>query len=219
VTIHGRAVTLVVAALAFVLLSGCSESDPTTAVPQAVPTSSPSSSTASTTPAPAPGNGVRTRSATLPTAEPSSPAPSRLTIETASLDISVRPVGVASDGQMELPPDPAVIGWYRFGPGPADDQGTVVLGGHLDSRQYGVGPLVRLRRIDEGDLITVRLNDGSAARYRVQDVEDIAKKKLPVDRLFAREGPRVLKIVTCGGPYDRDNGGYRDNLIVTAVPV
>ncbi|MEV0288555.1 MULTISPECIES: class F sortase [unclassified Kribbella] len=216
-TNHRRAAALVVAALTLVLLPGCSPPGSTvTASKDSSRPSSPSPSSTVTTAGS--GSSVRTRSATLPTAEPSPSAPSRVVIEAAALDISVRPVGVAKDGQMELPPDPRVIGWYRFGPGPTDDQGTVVLGGHLDSKEYGVGPLVRLRRLDRGDLITVRSGDGSTVRYRVRQVDDIAKKKLPVDQLFAREGPPVLKIVTCGGPYDRNDGGYRDNLVVTATP-
>ncbi|WP_433167065.1 sortase domain-containing protein [Kribbella sp. CA-247076] len=213
-TIHRRAATLVVAALAFVVAGCGAPAEPE----RAETTPSPPPSATAATPTPSSNSSIPTRAADLPTAEAPLPSPSRLIVEAAALDIPVRPVGVAEDGQMELPANPALIGWYRFGPGPADDQGTVVLGGHLDSKEYGVGPLVRLRRVEAGDLITVRSTDGSTSRYRVRRVEDIAKRKLPVDQLFAREGPRVLKVVTCGGPYNEATGGYRDNLVVTAVP-
>jgi Sortase domain len=137
-------------------------------------------------------------------------------VGSARIDIPVKTVGVAADGQMELPPNPATIGWYRFGPGPADDRGSVVLGGHLDSKEYGVGPLVRLRDLRPGDSVAVYSTDSSVNRYRVVKVEDIPKTGLAVGDLFDRDGPRLLRIVTCGGPYDRDGGGYRDNLVVTA---
>ena len=144
--------------------------------------------------------------------------PSRLIVSAVHIDVGVQPVGVAPDGQMALLPDPAVIGWYRFGSSPGSGRGAVVLGGHVDSKQYGVGPLSRLRRLANGDSIVVLSSDGTRKRYLVQRVEDIAKKALPIDDLFDRDGQELLHIVTCGGPYDRNAGGYRDNLVVTASP-
>ncbi|TDU83361.1 sortase family protein [Kribbella voronezhensis] len=143
--------------------------------------------------------------------------PIRLVVAGAALTMPVKSVGVGADGQMALPADPSTIGWYRFGPGPADRAGSVVLGGHLDSREFGVGPLARLRKVRPGDLIEITMTDGTVAGYRVTTVKDIPKQKLAVDDLFDREGSRRLRIVTCGGPYDADAGGYRDNLVVTAV--
>ncbi|ADB33479.1 peptidase C60 sortase A and B [Kribbella flavida DSM 17836] len=165
---------------------------------------------------PAPGTAVRTRAAELPRATVV-PAPERLTIRSVGLDLPVRAVGVAADGQMELPVNPSVVGWYRFGPAPAEREGSVVLGGHVDSKEYGVGPLVRLRKLRPGALIDVRATDGSTVQYRVEGVRDVEKQELAVGELFGRTGPRRLHLVTCGGPYDPDGGGYRDNLVVTAT--
>ncbi|MFD3400121.1 class F sortase [Kribbella sp. NPDC058693] len=134
------------------------------------------------------------------------------------IDIPVVAVGVAPDGQMALPPNPATIGWYRFGPSTTDDRGSVVLGGHIDSKQYGVGPLARLRRLHPGDMAVIRLSNNSVTSYRVRTVEDIAKSSLALDKVFDRDGAPLLRIITCGGPYDHNGGGYRDNLVVTAEP-
>lgn len=142
----------------------------------------------------------------------------RLQLTTVGIDVPVVAVGVASDGQMELPPNPATIGWYRFGPSTTDTRGSVVLGGHIDSKRYGAGPLARLRKLRPGDLAVIRLSNNSTTSYRVRTVEDIAKSKLALDKVFDRDGARLLRIITCGGPYDRNGGGYRDNLVVTAAP-
>ena len=48
--------------------------------------------------------------------------------------------------------------------------------------------------------------------------ESIPKKKLPIDDVFATDGSPRLTLITCGGYYDRSNGGYQDNVVVTAVP-
>jgi hypothetical protein len=171
-------------------------------------------------PNPSVPSAVRTRPADLPTAAATQRAvPIELAVGEADLRIPVVPTGVAADGQMQLPPDPARIGWYRFGPAPASGRGSVVLGGHLDSRQYGVGPLVRLGRTRPGDAVELRLSDGSILRYRTEVVRNVDKQKLALDAVFDRSGPRRLRLITCGGDYLPDRGGYQENLVVTAVPV
>jgi Sortase domain len=184
-----------------------------TAVPTTVPTtvSTPDAAVPAVVP-----TTVRTRDAAVPTVVPP-PVPARLVVESVGIDVPVRAVGVAADGQMELPPDPATIGWYRFGPAPAERRGAVVLGGHLDSLQYGVGPLVRLRKVRTGQLIRISAYDGRTTTYRVDGVREIPKRRLALEDLFDRSGSPRLRIVTCGGRYEPDNGGYQQNLVVSAT--
>ena len=91
-----------------------------------------------------------------------------------------------------------------------------MLGGHVDSSRYGIGPLVELRRLRTGDRIEVRTADGVCA-FRVTPIELISKRALDLDEVFDRDGRPVLRILTCGGPYLPDRGGYQDNVVVTAV--
>jgi len=160
------------------------------------------------------------RSPAVPTAveDDEQSRPVRITVDAVGIDSVVRAVGVAADGQMELPPNPEVLGWYRFGPAPgAAAAGSAVLAGHLDSRRYGIGPLVRLRDVEPGDLVEVALSDGSRTTYRVEAVTRYDQQALPAE-LFARDGAPRLRLITCGGDYDVDAGGYQQNLVVTAVP-
>lgn len=196
--------------------------------PEATPTPTPGLLTATPTPAPTSGPGAASgRSAERPlwSSRPAAEAaghqagePRRLLVSRLGLAMPVRATGVRSDGQMALPDRPQQIGWYRYGPRPGDSSGAAVLGGHVDSREYGVGPLAGLDRLERGDRIVVEQSRGRQA-YEVRSVQLITKRSLPVDTLFARTGPAVLRILTCGGPYDPDRGGYRDNLVVTAVPL
>ncbi|MFF0342740.1 class F sortase [Kribbella sp. NPDC004875] len=225
------AAVLVMAALPVLGLAGCAASDgvagdrsgraeqsaPVAATPRPA-ASPPAASTAP--PAPRPGaayGGIRTHPA-VPSVAPTTARPLRLRLASVGIDVPVVPVGVAPDGQMALPPNPATIGWYEFGPGTTAARGSVVLGGHVDSLQYGVGPLVRLRGLQTGASVVVGLTDGTSTTYRVQSVQDIPKAGMAFDQVFDREGPRLLRIITCGGPYDRGRGGYQDNLVVVAVP-
>jgi hypothetical protein len=66
--------------------------------------------------------------------------------------------------------------------------------------------------------VAVTLADGTVVTYRVSAVERVPKTVLPADRLFARDGPPQLALITCGGDFDREKGGYTDNVVVTAAP-
>lgn len=142
--------------------------------------------------------------------------PIRLRVPSIGLDATVRPVGVGDDGQMRLPADPRVLGWYRFGPAPGG-RGSVVLAGHVDSRRFGVGPLAALQTIAVGERIEVATGSDEVRFYRVDSIETFDRQALPAT-VFARTGPERLRLVTCTGPYLTDIGGYQQNLVVTGVP-
>ena len=159
-----------------------------------------------------------THQATPPPADGSrAGSPRQLAVPRLALEMPIVPMKVDGAGAMALPPKPTEIGWYAYGPRPGDSQGSAVLGGHLDSREYGIGPLAVLRRLRDGDVIVVRTTTGRET-FRVTSIRMIRKQALPLRTLFDRDGQRRLRIVTCGGPYIRSRGGYQDNLVVTAIP-
>lgn len=180
---------------------------PSAAATQEAPRPSPERSTRAASP----------RVAEVPSSAPSTPRVVGVEVATAGLDSAVRPVGVTGDGQMALPADPEVLGWYRFGPAPGSGTGSVVLAGHLDSTRFGLGPLVGLREVEEGDEVSISRADGTVADYTVVTTTRYDRQALPAE-LFARTGPERLRLITCGGAYLPDEGGYQENLVVTAVP-
>jgi hypothetical protein len=143
--------------------------------------------------------------------------PAEVRMRSLQVRMQVRAVGVSSDGQMQLPPDPAVLGWYRFGPAPGSASGgSVVLAGHLDSKKFGVGPLAGLRDVTLGQRVDVLTTDGRVRTYTVERVDRFDRRQLPA-ALFTRQGPERLRLITCGGDYDPVRG-YEQNLVVTARP-
>ena len=145
-------------------------------------------------------------------------APERVVAKAVGLDLRVVPTGVAKNGQMALPDKPSQLGWYRFGAAPGDRRGAVVVAGHVDSDRYGAGPLARVAGLERGDRIELRDDDGGTTTYEVTKVQRISKDDFSPDDVFDRSGPAVLRLITCGGAYDAENGGYQDNLVVTATP-
>lgn len=151
------------------------------------------------------------------TAPPVTPvtAPTSVAIPSIGATLSVVPTGVTADGAMEIPDDPRVAGWYRFGPGPANDTGATVLAAHIDS-QARVGPLAQLRGATPGDEIIVTTGD-QKVRYVIERVDSYPKTVIDLDSVFDRDGSPRLHLVTCGGEWDPSTGSYEDNIIAVAV--
>lgn len=169
-------------------------------------------------PAPARRDRVGRSPAALPSSTRTTPRPVQLRLPAIGLSAPVDALGVGTDGQMRLPPDPRRLGWYRFGAAPGSGTGSAVLAGHVDSVRYGVGPLARLVELRPGDTVDVRLASGAWRRFRVDSIEAFERQALP-EAVFTRTGPERLRLVTCTGPYLPALGGYQQNLVVTAVPV
>ncbi|MFD6419272.1 sortase domain-bontaining protein [Streptomyces sp. NPDC060194] len=168
----------------------------------------------------APTGGPATTAPDTPASAPESPAPAprRLTLPRVGVEAPVVPVGVAKDGEAEVPKDAREVGWYRFGPAPGAKAGSAVIVGHVDSQTQGLGVLAKLREVREGDRVQVRAVDGSTRDYRITTRRTVAKQSLDDLRPFRRDGSPVLTLITCTGPYLKEKGGYQENLVVTAVP-
>lgn len=182
--------------------------------------SPPSSESTPTTPPPVPPTPTRdveVRPGTLPTPV-ASVAPVQLSIPSLSVDMPVTEVGVEESGQMELPVDPAVAGWYRYGADAKSTSGRILIAAHVDAIDYPIGPLARLRDVPAGETVSVTAADGTTREFVIQSLTYYEKSALPSDDLFARGGPSALVIITCGGPFDSNTGHYRDNVVAVAVP-
>ncbi|GAB3492948.1 hypothetical protein GCM10027572_19670 [Flexivirga lutea] len=193
-----------------------------TALPPAALASAPSASGAAAAPSPSDG-GAAAAQTSAAAAEQSNgedelPAPSHLTIRRLGISMRVIPRGVSKDGQMAIPADPDTVGWYEYGPKPGAPQGTPVLAAHIDADGYGLGPFARLVNLRRGDRVDVTAGRTKLS-YRVQTVTAIAKPDVDLPNLFATTGSPQLHLVTCGGSYDYSTHHYRDNIVVTAVPL
>jgi hypothetical protein len=166
--------------------------------------------------APSPVAAVPVRGGVLPTAREPLP-PQRLVIPSLRVTARVVPVGVAG-GDLEVPADPLTAGWYRFGPGLDEAAGSMVIAGHVDTRERGTGAFFRLRDLTPGARIDLTGPGGGIRTYRVVAREANPKSAAPLGRYFARDGAPRLTLITCGGPFDTRIGRYRDNLVITAEP-
>ena len=151
------------------------------------------------------------------------PAPSQVTPEPPvalvlpdGTRMSVVPVGTQRDGALELPPDVGTAGWWDGGPKLGDLFGALVIAAHVDSFDEGIGPFAQLLTMRPGQRIRL-VSRTLSHEFAVDDTRFVPRTSLLSDPdAFARKGPLRLVLITCGGPYDADAGGYRDNVIVVA---
>jgi len=146
-------------------------------------------------------------------------APVSVAIDELGVRAPVDPVGIYEDGSVEIPEDVSRVGWYRFGSDPAQGEGSTVIVGHRDGFDQGAGAFYSIAGLDIGDAIEVELADGSLRDYEVVAREVVAQNLLPTSDLFAENGPERLTLISCIGYFDRDGDGYRENVVVTAVPI
>ncbi|WP_330174635.1 class F sortase [Streptomyces sp. NBC_01498] len=143
------------------------------------------------------------------------PPPARIRIPAIDLDQKLLGLRVQQDGRLGVPEDPARVGWWSDGPRPGDP-GAVVVVGHVDSAT-GPGAFHGLSSLRPGDRITLRREDGKDVTFTVRALRQYAKDALPDSQVYATTGPPSLRLITCGGTYDRARGEYRDNLVVYAT--
>jgi len=198
---------LAIAAVAVLLLAGCSATPAEQPAPEL---------TRSSTGAIAPDIPL---SSSLLTAPRTPVPPVSVEVPAAGIVVSVVPVGVQPDGLMELPADVKVAGWYEFGADPLSETGTTVISAHVDSIEYGLGPFSALKGLGAGTEIVVTVASGEQVRYVVETVTSVRKDQLPLAEVFDRAGASRLVLITCGGQFDYSASSYSDNVVVTAVPV
>jgi len=142
--------------------------------------------------------------------------PVSIRIPAIEVDAPVMEVGKNADGTVQVPPLDAhnLTGWYRYGPAPGQ-RGPAVILGHVDSLT-GISVFYYLKDLRAGDRVYVTLADGKVAAFTVDGVQKVAKDVFPTAVIYGRAPYPGLRLITCGGPFDRATGHYADNIIVYA---
>lgn len=141
--------------------------------------------------------------------------PVAVSLPSLELEAPVIHLGLNGLGGLEVPGDPAVAGWWTGGPAPGED-GAAVLAGHVDS-EHGPGVFWRLAELVPGDHIVVHGADGTSLTFVVDGVGRWPKSEFPTDAVYRQADGAELRLITCGGQFDRSARSYRDNVVVFAT--
>ncbi len=144
--------------------------------------------------------------------------PTKVRIASIGVDATIIDLGLNPDRTLEVPEDIRLTGWWTGRSVPGEDGPSIVVG-HIDSAAQGAGVFFRLRELDVGDVIHVERSDGSIAEFRVTETELVLKDEFPTDKVYGSTEGSQLRLITCGGSFDRSAGSYLGNLIVYAEHV
>jgi sortase (surface protein transpeptidase) len=186
---------LAAVALAVVLASGCG----TNAAPQ-------------------PSQTLRMADPPATSATPSAPArtvaePSRIRIPSIGVDARIVKVGLKANGDMETPAF-GRAGWYTEGPRPGQD-GPAVVVAHVDSKS-GPDVFAKLKQLKRGGTILVTDKQGKVHEFVAGRKQQTDKTALPVKAIWGETDGPALRLITCGGDFDKASGHYVSNVIVWA---
>ncbi|MBP2474672.1 LPXTG-site transpeptidase (sortase) family protein [Crossiella equi] len=143
--------------------------------------------------------------------------PTRVRVPKIGADSSLVPLGLNQDQTVQVPPvtQPMQAGWFTGAPSPGEKGPAVVLG-HVDGGGKA-GIFHKLRQVEVGDEVLVDREDGRTARFVVHETQQVAKKDFPTDRVYGDTDRPEIRLITCGGIFDRGARSYQDNVIVYAT--
>ncbi|GGY27980.1 class F sortase [Streptomyces omiyaensis] len=195
--------TLTATVLLVAALAGCSaQAGPTAATPPAriaEPSAPAPAATASAAP-------VKPLARSLPV---------RVQLPSAAVDArGILDLGLNADGTVEVPSVAQAdrIGWYTKGVTPGET-GPAVLIGHFDTER-GPAVLKDVSKVRVGDELTVTRADGTAAVFRVRELQQVDKDAFPTEKVYGDTRRPELRVITCGG--ELVDGHRPDNIILYA---
>lgn len=155
------------------------------------------------------------RSKALVTIYMPSSVPTTLRVPDIQLNTNITPVGLDNDGALVVPSNPNIAGWYDKSPTPGQ-KGPSVIDGHLDSLT-GIAVFWRLRELIPGQIVEIDRADGTTAKFAVDKVQSYSQSNFPTAEVYNNLNHSGLRLVTCGGTFDKATGHYSENVIVFAT--
>jgi LPXTG-site transpeptidase (sortase) family protein len=140
--------------------------------------------------------------------------PTVLAIPSLNITAPIVNVGLTIQQELQVPANDTEVGWYEYGPAPGQS-GPAVLVGHLDSA-HGPSVFYRLKKISQGDTISITRKDGSTVHFQVDEVEAYNQDNFPTSKVYGDIPYAGLRLITCAGTFDRQKLRYTENLVVFA---
>ncbi|MFJ8540759.1 class F sortase [Streptomyces sp. NPDC093586] len=144
--------------------------------------------------------------------------PERLDVPGLGVSAPVTERGLDAKGAIE-PPSFAqadTVGWYAAGvtPGAA---GTALMVGHVDT-ETRPAVFYKLSTLEPGETLRVVRAGAEAAEFTVDDVQVLDRDDFDARQAYGPRAPgrAELRLITCGGTFDRATGRYTANVVVSA---
>ncbi|MFJ8854551.1 class F sortase [Streptomyces sp. NPDC102437] len=145
-------------------------------------------------------------------------APERIEIPSIGVEAPVVARGLDKDGAIEPPSfeKAQTVSWYEDGAEPGA-KGPALMVGHVDTETrpavfYG------LSAARPGAKVEITRADGTVAEFTVDDVQVFTRARFDADKAYGprKAGRAELRLITCGGTFDRATHSYDANVVVSA---
>ncbi|MFI9047371.1 class F sortase [Streptomyces sp. NPDC053427] len=142
--------------------------------------------------------------------------PKRLRIPEIAVDAPFTALSIGPSGQLNAPPgnNNNLVGWFQGGATPGE-RGASIVAGHVDTKT-GPAVFMQLSSLKKGSKIDIARADGVVATFKVDAVETFSKAQFPNDQVYADTPDAQLRVITCGGAYNRAAKDYEANVVVFA---
>jgi hypothetical protein len=215
------AALLAVAGVTLVIVGGLPPSQTRSDAASALPQGPPAPTDAAGRPV---GDALATPASSAPAQPTAGPGgmgrsePLHLAIPAIGVNTGLIPLGLNADGTIAVPPlgRTAPAGWYRYLATPGEIGPSVILG-HVDSARDGPAVFFRLIDLRPGDTVAVRRADGRTAVFTVTRVEEYPKSAFPTEAVYGPLDHPGLRLVTCGGAFDKLRRQYHGNVVAYAT--
>ena len=149
---------------------------------------------------------IGTPTAPVSTPPPSSAPIARIIIEAIGIDAPVVTMGVDENGIPQVPNNPYDVAWYNWSTAPGHGS-NAVFAGHYDWTVNGQGVAAvfySLADLNVGDIIEVKLEDGTDYKYRVIGNRAIKDGDPQAMDMMAATPSEMVTLITCGGIWTPD---------------
>ncbi|WP_031090883.1 class F sortase [Streptomyces sp. NRRL WC-3549] len=144
--------------------------------------------------------------------------PQRVEIPSLEIDAPVVARELDESGAIEPPPyeTAGTVGWYGNGTEPGTE-GAALFVGHVDT-ETDPAVFYGLSAVQPGARVRVARDDGTVAEFTVDDVQVFTRERFDAQKAYGprKDGRAELRLITCGGTYDRDAHAYTANVVVSA---
>ncbi|MFI7338393.1 class F sortase [Streptomyces sp. NPDC050085] len=144
--------------------------------------------------------------------------PQRVDVTALRIQAPVVARGLDGGGAIDPPPydQSGVVGWYGGGVQPGE-RGTSLFVGHVDT-ETRPAVFYHLSEAKPGDAVRVVRDDGSVVTFTVDDVQVFARDAFDPHKAYGphRSDRAELRLITCGGTFDKASRTYTANVVVSA---
>lgn len=144
--------------------------------------------------------------------------PARLHVPALDLRARIVPTGLDDRGGVAAPPYSQAdrVGWYQDGPRPGE-AGVALVVGHVDTDTRRA-VFYALSTVTRGTEVRITGSDGRVTVFTVESTQVVQGEGFDADRAYGprEEGRAELRLLTCGGTYDREERSYTSNVVLSA---